>query len=73
MYDFLHAPPPTFHTIMNDHSTISSNLTMNTNMDIVESNISGLENSVNHMAHMLKTFMHGLRQERRQDNNSAPS
>ena len=55
--DMLNAPPPTRRTIVNDESTISSNLTMDTIMETVDSNISNLDNSVNHMAHMLTLFM----------------
>ena len=73
MYDFLHASPPTRCVIIINNSTISINLTMDTMTDRVKSEICGLDNSVNRMAHMLKTFMRELRQERRQDKNSALS
>ena len=45
---------------------------MSTRIDIAESNIGGLENSVNHTAHMLNNFLRELIQESRQYNNSAP-
>ena len=57
MKDMLNAPPPMRRTIVNDESTISSNLTMDTRMDTVESNIGNLDNSVNHMTHVLTLFM----------------
>ena len=51
-------------TIVNDESTISSNLTMDARMDAAENNmlitntnIGNLDNSINFMNHMLKKFM----------------
>jgi len=58
MYDLLIAPPPIRRPIINDKFAISNNLTMDTQMDTVESNIGNLDNSVNYMAHMLTKFMH---------------
>ena len=37
--DILYEPPPTRQTIVNDKSTTSSNLTMDTCMHVVESNM----------------------------------
>ena len=57
MNEFLNNPSPIRRTIPNDESTIASNITMDTRMEMVESNIGNLENSVNLMAHMLKKIM----------------
>ena len=57
MKDMLNEPPPMRRTIVNDESTISSSLTMYTRMDTVESKIRNLDNSVNHMTHVLTLFM----------------
>ena len=67
MHDMLAAPPLMRRTIINDESTISSNLTMDTRMDAVENNmlitntnIGNLDNSVNFMNHMLKNSWKNL-------------
>ena len=55
MHDLLNDPTsPVWRTILNDESTISSNITMDTRMEMVERNIGNFDNSVNLMAHMLK-------------------
>ena len=76
MNDIITAPPPMIRTLVNDKSTISSNITMDTQMDSVENNmvtinhnIRNLENSVNHMSHMLAKFM----REMKQSNNLPPA
>ena len=71
MNDLLNAPPPVRRTNVNDDSTITSNLTMDTRMDTVESNIGNLDNSVNHMTHVLTMFM--ARMERSQGTNLSPA
>ena len=55
--DMLYAHPLMRRTIVDNDSTISSNITMSTRTDRVDRNISNLENSVNHMANMLTIFM----------------
>ena len=60
LHDLLNAPPPVRRTNVNDDSTITSNLTMDTRMDTVESNIGNLDNSVNHMTHVLTMFMNRM-------------
>jgi len=62
MYELLNAPPLMRWTTINNESAISSNLTMDTQMEAVESNIGNLDNYVNHMTHMLTKFMHELKQ-----------
>lgn len=63
------APPPMYYTIVNDDFTISSNLTMDTRMDAVESNmvtintnVSNLDNSVNYTSHVPKFFTKNMKQ-----------
>ena len=48
MQDMLTSPPSMKHSIANEDSTITSNLTMDTRMDVVETNMRNLDNSVNH-------------------------
>ena len=60
--NLLYAPPPMRRTIVNDESTISSNLTMDTRMDAVEDTIGSLHNSVNHMTHEMMRFMKSMEQ-----------
>ena len=56
MHNMLNATPLVRRTV-NDESTISSNLMMDTRMDAVEFNIGNMENSVNFMSHTLMKFM----------------
>ena len=65
MHTILDAPPPVRRTV-NDESTISSNLAIDTRMDAVELNIGNMENSVNLMRHMLMKFM----KHNKKDNNA---
>jgi len=67
--DMRAAPPLMCRTIVNDEFIISSNITMETRMDMVERNIvttnttiCNLYNSVNYMNHKLNKFMKGFRQ-----------
>ena len=69
MNELLNAPPSVRRTILNDESTISSNITMYTHTETVESNIGNVDNSVNLMAHMLQIIM----QEIKQGSNLAPA
>ena len=62
MHNMLDTPPPVRRTV-NNESTISSNLTMDTWMDAVEFNIGNMENSVNYMSHMLMKFMKNNKQD----------
>ena len=55
--DMLNAPPLMQRTIVNDKSSISRSITMDTIMETVESNIGNLDNSVNQIAYMLTLFM----------------
>ena len=57
--------------VISDDLTITSNLTMDTRMDTVESNIGNLDNSVNHMTHVLTMFMN--RMEKSQGSNLSPA
>ena len=66
--DMLNAPPFIRCTIVNNESTISSNITTDTRMEIVEINIGNLGKSFNHMAHMLTLFI----KEMKQGTNIAP-
>ena len=52
MKDLINAPP-TRHISINNESTISTNITIGARIETVESNIDNLNNSANHMAHML--------------------
>ena len=66
MQKLLNAPPPLRRTTTNDDTTISSSLTMDTRMDMIEASNRSMENSVNFMNHMLKSFM--AKAERKEDN-----
>ena len=69
MNNLLHTPSPMRRSIVNDTSTISSNITMDTRMDTVEGNIGNLDKSLNHITHLLTNFM----QEMKQGSNQAPT
>ena len=69
MQDMLAIPPLMRRITVNDKSTISSNITMENCMCVVESNmvttntnIGNLNNSVNYMNHMLSKLMKELMQ-----------
>ena len=57
MKEILMLSPPMQRKVANNESTITSNLTMDTRMDVVEINMGNLYISVNHMSHLLSTFM----------------
>ena len=58
----LHNLPPMRRTSINDESTIFSNITMDNQMETVESDIGNLDNPVNHMVHMLTKNIQEMRQ-----------
>ena len=69
LQEVLIVPPPMLCTILNDESTISSNLTVDTCMDTIESNIvttntnvGNLDNLVNYLSHLLSKFMKEMKQ-----------
>ena len=73
--ELLNAPPPVRRTVVNDESTIASNLTMDTRMDTVEDTIGSLHNSVNQMTHEMMRFMKSMEQQQglTQGNNASPA
>jgi len=69
MQEILISPPPMRRIVANDELTITSNLTMDIRMDVVEINMGNLDSSVNHMSHLMSTFM----KEMRQGSNQSPA
>ena len=69
MNEILASPPPMKRNIVNDDSTITSNLTMDTRMADVESNIGDMNNEMSQMNFMLRSFI----KEIRQGNNQSPA
>ena len=68
--DILISPPPMKRSIVNNESTITSNLTMDTRMADVESNIDNMENEVSPMNFMLRSFIKKMRQESNQSSDN---
>ena len=62
MNEILASPPPMKRNIVNDDSTITSNLTMDTRMADVESNIGDMNNEMSQMNFMLRSFIKEIRQ-----------
>lgn len=62
MQDILMSPPPMQRSATNDESTITGNLTIDTRIDVVETNMGNLDNLVSHMNHLLLTFMKEIKQ-----------
>jgi len=69
MNEILISPPSMKRSIVNDESMITSNLTMDTRMADVESNIGNMENEVSQMNFMLRSFI----KEMRQGSNQSPA
>ena len=64
MKEFLNSPPPIRCTIIKDKSMISRNITLDTQIETVESDIGNLDHSINHMAHIITKFTQELKQGR---------
>ena len=69
MYNILKAPPPMSQPLVNDKSTSSSNITMDTriyaeesNMFATNQNIGNHDNSINHTSHTLAKIMYKTKQ-----------
>ena len=62
MNEILASPPPMKRNIVNDDSTITSNLTMDTRMADVENNIGDMNNEMSQMNFMLRSFIKEIRQ-----------
>ena len=69
MNEILASPPPMKRNIVNDDSTITSNLTMDTRMADVESNIGDMNNEMSQMNFMLRSLIKEIRQR----NNQSPA
>ena len=69
MNEILASPPPMKRSIVIDDSTITSNLTMDTRMADVESNIGDMNNEMSQMNFMLRSLI----KEIRQGNNQSPA
>ena len=62
MNESLTSPPPMKRSSVNDDSTITNNLTMDTRMADVESNIGGMNNEISQMNFMPRSFIKEIRQ-----------
>ena len=62
MNEILTSPQPMKRSIVNDESTITSNLTMDTIMADAESNIGNMENEVSQMNFMIIPFIKEMKQ-----------
>lgn len=67
MQDILISPSLMKRSVANDESTTTSNLTMDTRMDVVEIDMGNLHNYGNHMSHLLSKCM----KERKQGYNQS--